>query len=183
MVFESGRNCVQSAYRLLVSSLWNTSREGPLLESGGSPVGQRAMPMQCVECGGPLVSVLERSRKVCASCFLHGPPPAGQQLPRGPVDRPERAAGEAEGRRSEGADWEGAASSRRGLRYRGFPQRERAGDTGTFSAKPGTCVDPLPDVFRLSYNYFPGRGGHARRRDRPDGPGGGVARGQSDSPG
>jgi hypothetical protein len=39
--------------------------------------------MQCVHCGGELVSVLERSRKLCAPCFLLPPPRAKQQPSRG----------------------------------------------------------------------------------------------------
>jgi hypothetical protein len=44
--------------------------------------------MQCAECGGPLVSLRERTRKFCAVCYLLNRTRADQRSPIGPEDRP-----------------------------------------------------------------------------------------------
>ena len=45
--------------------------------------------MRCTECGEPLVSILERSRKVCAACHVLGRSRTGQP----PADRPDDTRG------------------------------------------------------------------------------------------
>jgi len=46
------------------------------------------MSPRCAECGEPLVSTLERSRKVCAVCYLFHRTRAEQRPPDRPEDCP-----------------------------------------------------------------------------------------------
>jgi hypothetical protein len=63
-----------------------------------------AVLIKCVECGEPLVTILERSRKVCSVCYLHDRPWADRHPPHREGDRSSYAREE---RRSESPDHEG----------------------------------------------------------------------------
>jgi hypothetical protein len=99
-ILVTGHETSPAAHRLQVPSSRNPS--GETIQTAPDRAAGRAMPMECIRCGEPLVSILERSRKLCASCFLHPGPQAERRPQETPAERrsdaPMGPAGEAEER-------------------------------------------------------------------------------------